>query len=312
MSSMCGIRLPDARRWSLTARMTIFFGTAIAVIVVCVSAMMYAELVHQLREKEEAELLEDLHVQQEVLNEMQGKTPPSRWQHEWREQQNEIGEFSWQLLATNGRALAGSGNAAVRPARAGPSGRFYRVTTLDDAARTFLLMDAPFSDAEGPKVLRGMLEVSQDERVLRRYLAKLICVMLLAIVSSVGLGWLLARRGLAPVRAISAEIGRMNAERLNARIAQEAWPAELGALAETFDELMARIERAFEQLSRFSSDLAHEFRSPINNLVAAASVTLGRARSAEEYQNTLEVVVAYGFEHAVSGACRQCQAAGQS
>lgn len=53
-------------------------------------------------------------------------------------------------------------------------------------------------------------------------------------------------------------------------------------------------ERSFDQLERFSSDLAHEFRSPINNPVAAASVTPARARNAAEYQNTLEVVVEEG------------------
>jgi two-component system heavy metal sensor histidine kinase CusS len=58
--------------------------------------------------------------------------------------------------------------------------------------------------------------------------------------------------------------------------------------------MLARLEQSFEQLTRFSSDLAHEFRSPINNLVAAASVTLARARDPAEYQNTLEVVVEEG------------------
>jgi two-component system heavy metal sensor histidine kinase CusS len=58
--------------------------------------------------------------------------------------------------------------------------------------------------------------------------------------------------------------------------------------------MLARLERSFDQLSRFSSDLAHEFRSPINNLVAAASVTLGRARDVAEYENTLEVMVEEG------------------
>ncbi|MDQ2990695.1 MAG: heavy metal sensor histidine kinase, partial [Pseudomonadota bacterium] len=144
------------------------------------------------------------------------------------------------------------------------------------------------------RVLRGILDVSKDEQVLQRYRNKLSGVVVLAILLSVAIGWLLARRGLAPVRAISLEIGRVNAERLHSRIAQEAWPAELRMLAVTFDEMMARIERSFEQLTRFSSDLAHEFRSPINNLVAAASVTLARARDAAEYQNTLEVVVEEG------------------
>jgi two-component system heavy metal sensor histidine kinase CusS len=58
--------------------------------------------------------------------------------------------------------------------------------------------------------------------------------------------------------------------------------------------MLARLEQSFAQLTRFSSDLAHEFRSPINNLVAAASVTLARARDPAEYQKTLEVVVEEG------------------
>jgi hypothetical protein len=49
--------------------------------------------------------------------------------------------------------------------------------------------------------------------VLQRYRTKLLSVVLLAVGFSVALGWLLARRGLAPVRAISMEIGRINAER---------------------------------------------------------------------------------------------------
>jgi two-component system heavy metal sensor histidine kinase CusS len=150
--------------------------------------------------------------------------------------------------------------------------------------------------ALGPKgtVLRGALDVSQDHHVLEAYRARLAGVIGLAIVLSVAAGWLLARRGLAPVRAISNEIGRINARKLHARIANEAWPSDLRVLASTFDDMLARLERSFEQLTRFSSDLAHEFRSPINNLVSAASVTLARARDAAEYQATLEVVVEEG------------------
>ncbi len=298
MFSMSTISLLDARRWSLTARLTVFFGTAIAVILVCVSAMMYAELVRQVHEKQEVELLEDVHIQQEVLSELQRKGRQSDWEHEWREQQDEIGEFTWQLIGADGKLVAASGNAAnLAPAfaHAAPANRFYRVSVPGaQGERYFLVFDATGSGADGSKLLRGILDVAQDEQVLRRYLAKLFSVVMLAIVVAVLTGFLLARRGLAPVRAISADIARMSAERLSARIAQDGWPSELRTLAGNFDELMGRIERSFEQLSRFSSELAHEFRSPINNLVAAASVTLGRARSAEEYQTTLAVVVEEG------------------
>lgn len=286
MSSKRAIELVDARRWSLTARMTVFFGAAIAVIVMCVSVLMYAELVEQLHEKELAELQDDLRIEQEVL----GTKGPTHWQDEWREQQEEYQLFAWQLVAADGKLLAASSNAGAFAAGLGAAARDGRPVRVADAGRVYLRYGAPVQGG----TLRGILDVSKDEQVLRRYRNKLFGVVVLAILGSVAIGWLLARRGLAPVRAISAEIGRVNAERLHSRIAQEAWPAELRMLAETFDEMMARIERSFDQLTRFSSDLAHEFRSPINNLVAAASVTLARARDPAEYQNTLAVVVEEG------------------
>jgi two-component system heavy metal sensor histidine kinase CusS len=293
MSLKTGVEAWDPRRWSLTARMTAFFGAAIAIIVVGVSVMMYAELVHQLHEKEEAELTDAMHIQQEVIGSLAKKSGPTQWQHEWGEQQDEDQRFAWQLFGADGALLQASSNAnafADGLARSIRKGRFVRVA---DHGRVFLtLQDAV--KLQGGVGLRGILDVSTDERVLRRYRTKLFSVVLLSIVLSAAIGWLLARRGLAPVRAISAEIGRVNAERLHARIAQETWPAELRLLAVTFDDMLERLERSFDQLSRFSSDLAHEFRSPINNLVAAASVTLRRARDPAEYQHTLEVVVEEG------------------
>lgn len=214
MSSKLGIELFDARRWSLTARMTVFFGAAIAVIVMCVSVLMYAELVEQLHAKEMAELKDDLRIQQEVL----GTKTPTHWQNEWREQQEEYQLFAWQLVAADGMLLAASSNAGAFAdglrATAG-DGRFVRI---GGAGRVFLR----YGEAAHGRVLRGILDVSKDEQVLQRYRTKLLGVVVLAILVSVAIGWLLARRGLAPVRAISAEIGRVNAERLHSRIAQEA------------------------------------------------------------------------------------------
>jgi two-component system heavy metal sensor histidine kinase CusS len=312
MFSKSGIKkLFDAGRWPLTARLSLFFSLATAVIVVGVSVMMYSELVEQLRDKEEAELRDDLQIQQDVLEHLVRKQVPSQWQHEWGEYQEDFQKFAWQLLAPDRRVRAASPNAGTfgaALAHAGMKPGFVRwADRTREPARYFLVLDVavdtPGREAAklgGPRlgpqgtVLRGVLDVSRDQHVLRAYRTKLAGVIVLAIVLSAGAGWLLARRGLAPVRAISKEIGRINAEKLHARIASEAWPSDLRVLASTFDDMLARLEQSFAQLTRFSSDLAHEFRSPINNLVAAASVTLARARDPAEYQKTLEVVVEEG------------------
>jgi two-component system heavy metal sensor histidine kinase CusS len=302
---------PLAGRWSLTARMSLFFGVAITVIVLGVSFMMYSELVGQLRDKEEAELRDALQIQRDVLEHLAHKRVPTPWQHEWGEYQEDYQKFAWQLLMPDRRIVAASSNTGpfgAALAHAGMKSGFVRWADRSrQPVRYFLVLevavDTPGAEsanlggaALGPRgtVLRGVLDVSQDQHVLSAYRARLAGVIALAIVLSAGAGWLLARRGLAPVRAISREIGRINAEKLHERIASEAWPSDLRVLASTFDDMLARLEQSFEQLTRFSSDLAHEFRSPINNLVAAASVTLARARDPAEYQTTLEVVVEEG------------------
>ncbi len=288
-----------ARRWSLRARLSLFFGVAIAAIVAGVSVMMYAELVHQLHEKEELEMRDDLQIQMEVFKSLAKRQGPTQWQHEWSEQQEDGGRFAWQLTGPGGAILQVSPNAAAFDAGFARRDRPRHEERVEDGAgrkpRFLLVASIGAERIAGPGTrLRGALDVSQDERVLRRYLRKLVLVVAATTCGAAGLGWLLVWRGLAPLRAISAAIGRINANGLHTRIADETWPSDLRQLALAFDDMLARLERSFDQLSRFSSDLAHEFRSPINNLVAAASVTLGRARDVGEYQNTLEVMVEEG------------------
>lgn len=292
-----------ATRWqrlSLTARMTTFFSSAIAVIVVGVSSMMYAELTHQLREKQESELLDAMRIQQEVFDSIARHEAPTQWQQEWDEQEQARQQFAWLMSGAGGVRLAHSPNSPA----------FEAAFPTAPLKRRFVWMEMPLPSGEnkmllvhtmvptfgppGAVAMHGVLDVTQDYHIVESYRRKLFAVVLGTIFLSALLGWLLARRGLSPLRAISVRIGQMHPDRLETRIAQSEWPAELRVLALTFDGLIARIARSFEQLSRFSSDLAHEFRSPINNLVAAASVTLGRARTPAEYQNTLEVVVEEG------------------
>jgi two-component system heavy metal sensor histidine kinase CusS len=64
-------------------------------------------------------------------------------------------------------------------------------------------------------------------------------------------------------------------------------------LSASFDGMMTRLEASFTQLTRFSSDIAHELRGPINNLISAASVTQQSAQR-EEYRDTLAAIVEEG------------------
>jgi len=65
---------------------------------------------------------------------------------------------------------------------------------------------------------------------------------------------------------------------------------ELGRLAETFNELFARVDSALRQLRQFVSDASHELRTPLSVLQGETELLLSEPRSAEEYQKTLKVI----------------------
>jgi len=109
----------------------------------------------------------------------------------------------------------------------------------------------------------------------------------LAAIAMGAFGWVAVRRGLAPLQSIRAEADAITARRLNARLPVDAVPAELADLARTLNDMLARLETSFQRLSDFSSDLAHELRTPVSNLMTETQVTLGKARTTEQYREVL-------------------------
>lgn len=101
------------------------------------------------------------------------------------------------------------------------------------------------------------------------------------------LGWFVARRGLAPLRVIAGVAKEISAKRLRDRLALDEVPTELQDLASSFNDMLARLDDAFQRLSEYSADLAHELRTPISSLTTQTQVALTRARTAEEYREIL-------------------------
>ncbi|WP_341677256.1 heavy metal sensor histidine kinase [Niveibacterium sp. SC-1] len=101
------------------------------------------------------------------------------------------------------------------------------------------------------------------------------------------LGWFVARRGLLPVAALTEAARNVTARRLNRRLSISELPGELRELAAEFNQMLERLEDAFQRLSGFSSDIAHELRTPISNLMTQTQVALSRSRTPEEYQDAL-------------------------
>ena len=108
-----------------------------------------------------------------------------------------------------------------------------------------------------------------------------------AILVSGLLGWWAARRGLAPLRIMKERAMTVTAQKLDQRMPVEAVPVEFADLAESLNTMLARLQADFARLQEFSSDLAHELRTPINNLLTQTQVSLAQKRDAEAYRDIL-------------------------
>lgn len=104
-------------------------------------------------------------------------------------------------------------------------------------------------------------------------------------------GWLLARQGLAPVAAMARSAREIGAGNLGRQLPVANPRDELGQLATTFNELLARLEAAFAEQRRFMADASHELRTPLAVMSMAADVTLRKERQEEaEYRESLRMM----------------------
>jgi two-component system, OmpR family, heavy metal sensor histidine kinase CusS len=293
MSSSFASSVLDPRRWSLTARLASLFAAALSAILFTVTGVQYNELRHQIHEADEAELARSMAFQQEIVKGLARKKLPEHFEREWIEHLRDDRLFL-RVFTPQGAVYTESPGMPPHSEFAAPGSK-PRFQPLNAGASSLLATAMPVAVGPGETwSIEAALDVTGSGKILATYWTRL-CVLLAAAVAAASvLGWLVARSGLAPLRRIGQSIGRISAEQLDERIGTQPWPAELQSVATAFDAMLARLEASFEQLSRFSADLAHEFRTPVNNLVAAASVTLARARSHAEYQDTLAVIAEEG------------------
>jgi two-component system heavy metal sensor histidine kinase CusS len=161
----------------------------------------------------------------------------------------------------------------------------------DNRGKPFLLKTVWLED--GSKEQRQYkvqiaLDVTSQETILANYRQMMAIALVLGIFVSAIICVIVIRRGMRPLREITETTQRISASRLHERIAASRWPKELTPLAAAFDDMLDRLEDSFSRLSRFSADLAHELRTPINGLLGTADVILAKERTPEEYRQVIE------------------------
>ena len=139
-----------------------------------------------------------------------------------------------------------------------------------------------------PLVVAVAVNIEHHQAFMKTFMQTLWLFVACAAAAAGLVGWFAATRGLAPLHAMRKRAASVTSHTLDQRLSADAVPPELADLATSLNEMLARLEDAFRRLSDFSSDLAHELRTPISNLMTQTQVSLSQERNAASYREILE------------------------
>ncbi|MBC3538219.1 ATP-binding protein [Rufibacter sediminis] len=113
----------------------------------------------------------------------------------------------------------------------------------------------------------------------------------MALVTVVLCGMAFSRAALRPFLKVVSEVEKINASDLHRRLTQAEGQDEVAQLAQTFNNLLDRLERAFEVQRTFVSNASHELRTPLTAMIGELQVALMKKRQTEEYERVLKSIL---------------------
>jgi heavy metal sensor kinase len=140
----------------------------------------------------------------------------------------------------------------------------------------------------GPLLIQVAISLAPNTRALGELVAVLITIGPMALACTLGGGYWLAHKALEPVDRMAATLAEITSTQLDRRLEEPAAEDELSALTRTFNAMIARLQRSFEEVRRFTADAAHELRTPLAAMRTEAEVALRSPRSPERDSHVLE------------------------
>lgn len=157
----------------------------------------------------------------------------------------------------------------------------------DTARFQILAFEATPAFSSGPWTVWIAADAEHHTQFLDSLRRNLILYVLAAIAICGLLSWLAARQGLAPLRDMKSRAAKVTGQKLYERMPVQAVPVEMADLAQEINRMLDRLQEDFQRLTDFASDLAHELRTPISNLLTQTQVALASKRDAATYRDIL-------------------------
>ncbi len=273
-------------RWRLT-----FWNTlALAVVLTCFAILVYAMLHRALFEQIDRLLLPafgQLQRDPEITRDTAGRL--DFWAEEFQDHQN----LFCAVYRPDGSLQTrtpGMAEGSLPPCPTGPANRWVYDGEFPQIGRQRVQAERlRLGDQEYVVVLLAPLEAV--DRELSQVRTVLFAAGPLALLLSAGFGYWLARQALAPMARLHRATDAITADHLDQRLPVLNPDDELGRLTRTINAMIARLERSFEEVRRFTADASHELRTPLTILRTELEVALGQPLSLPDSQQLLGAIL---------------------
>jgi two-component system heavy metal sensor histidine kinase CusS len=280
---------------SLALLLTVWYTTASLGVVAAATGLLYLALADNLRRISEQSLRDELGVCRALVSEQHGDLDALHEEVEIDSAVRRYQKFYIRVLDAHGTALSTTPGmdrdlsySLVSEEAARQQGSIFKIKSPTGASYRAVVAIVP-RDGNGNEVwtLQVAVDLTQEKVVLERQRVWIWTLLGAALLVCPGMGFAIAHRSTRPLREVAETARQIETSTLNERIHSEGYPVEIRVLAVAFNGMLARLEESFARLSRFSADIAHELRTPVNNIRGETEVALARTRTPEEL---LEVV----------------------
>jgi heavy metal sensor kinase len=263
--------------------------TLVLALFVCLMTWMIRSHIHQTIDSHLAEEAREL--AEEIQRQPTNAEILSRFNHFYVEH----GGFSFQVSTRDGTVLCGS-----------PWLRAFHLPTFHDVQTPDFtsINEMKFGDVglhriysrmvmgpDQPLLLHVVTPHQEIERELSDFVEMLLLSGLISIACSCLIGMLLTQRVLEPLAKITTAAETISTENLGLSIAVENPGDEVGRLATTLNETFKRLRSSMDEIRRFTSDAAHELRTPLAIMQTEAEVSLRQNRDETQVRQSLATVL---------------------
>ncbi|WP_054892502.1 MULTISPECIES: heavy metal sensor histidine kinase [unclassified Pseudomonas] len=273
---------------SLALRLSLLFTLVALAVFVLIGSALYRQVDRSLDLLPAAELDARFSVLESTLNRFGTLEHWAKIHNKLNLLAEEDRRIRFWVVSDDPRFEYGHPNEQLRRFAQGPEG--MRDMRLADNPYPFKILVSQLPALGERPAVRFMIGIDTQTfwQAQHSLLVAIVGLAVLGVLLASLLAYWVARIGLRPLLALSAEAQALAPPRLDGRLRTQDLPPELAQFAEAFNAALDRVSQAYSRLEAFNADVAHELRSPLTNLIGQTQVALTRGRSAEHYFEVLQ------------------------